>query len=152
MPPAAGMGGRRSREAAGARKERSCLARVGLELPPTQKPGPGPGPGRHAEPLAPMPGKKRGFCVWRPFGTLRLGPDPEWPSGAPPRAAACPPPASPPQAQPPREGRSLRARRRLSGRGWSGSAGPFSIRTNCVLISQTNLASPSLCTVWPPFL
>lgn len=61
-------------KAAGTGKETSCLARVGLELPPTQKPGPGPGPGSHTELLAPMRGEKRGFCVWRPLRAPRWAP------------------------------------------------------------------------------
>lgn len=99
-------------KAAGAGKESSCLAGVALELTPTQKPGRGPGPRRHTEPLASRPGEKRGFfCVWRRFQTPSLGPDPECPSRAPPRAAAWPLPASLPQAQLPREKRCLRVRR-----------------------------------------
>lgn len=51
------------------------MAGVGLELPPTQKPGRGPGPGRHPEPSVPMQGEKRAFCVRRPFRALSLGPE-----------------------------------------------------------------------------
>lgn len=70
-------------KATGGRKEKSCLAGVGLELPLTQKPGPGPGPGPRTEPVVPMRGEKLGFWVWRPFRVLSLGPDLEWPSRTP---------------------------------------------------------------------
>lgn len=70
-------------KATGGGKEKSCLAGVGLELPLTQKPGPGPGPGPRTEPVVPMQGEKLGFCAWRPFRVLSLGPDLEGPSRTP---------------------------------------------------------------------
>lgn len=92
-----------------------------------------------------FPGQTGSLCVWRPR---------RWPRRAPPKAAACSPPAPSPQARPRRAGRSLpackvpgRAAQQVQSCGSHGQC-----RITCVLISQTNLAFPSVGAATAAFL
>lgn len=120
------------------------MAGVGLELSPTQKPGPGPGPGCHTEPWALMRGEKRGFSYlllqprgWAPTPDGQAGPAEG--CGLASAGLSSPGPAS--------AGKALAGWRRLVPQ----CRGPARYGTTA-FISQTNLASPSLCAAMATLL
>lgn len=122
------------------------MAGVGLELPLTQKPGPGPGPRAPRGALGPDAGREARLLCVAPVRGPELGPRPrvaqqDSAEGCGLASAGF----SPPRPSLRGEGAAGALGIRRRGRGRSRST--FSIRNNCVLISQTNLASPSLCTV-----